>query len=255
MRKVLRLAAVAALMFAVVAPAAPASAAPTLTGERINLLSPPATFDAGTPFHLRHGWCVTETSDLRPVRHHDTRFEVRINGLPVKGTVDLEPQAGEEACLAVKFFVFEFPDGLPAGSYPFDGRWYLAGELQHSVTVTIHFREPAVGQRLNLLLPPTKFKAGAPFHIVHGYCFLDEEQLTDAAHPDTRFDLYLNHTPVDGTLDFRQGEASDPGCLAVKYFLFNFPDGLPIGDHTFDGRWLLAGDPYHSTLVTVHFVG
>jgi hypothetical protein len=254
MRRVLWLTVAAALAATLAASPSPAAADPVQTGERINLLFPPAAYEAGAPFHISHGYCFIEPQDVRLANRDDTRFELRIDGQLIDSVVDLRRGGrADEGCRAVKSNISEFPAGLPAGSYGFEGRWYLAGELDFSTSATIVFHDPITGPRLDLLDPPATFPAGAPFHVRHGYCFLEETQPEDAYHPDTRFDLYVNGVLVDSVLDLRDGDDADPGCVVVKFNTSTFNDGLPAGDHMFEGRWLLVGDLYFDVVVTISF--
>jgi hypothetical protein len=237
-----------------VAPATPAAANPATVGEKISVLFPPETFDAGTPFHLRHGWCAQDRSELRALRHASTRFELRVNGRQANGTVDLVPAPGEEGCGGVKFFVFNFR-GLPAGSHTFEGRWYWLDDLVHTATATILFLPATVGEPISIALPPATFPADTPFHVKGGFCAIDEAGVDDLAAPDTRFDLSHNGVALVGVRDHRTGDDADEGCLAVTFYIYNFPDGLPAGPHHFEAHWWLAGDLHHSNAPTIDFIG
>jgi hypothetical protein len=97
-------------------------------------------------------------------------------------------------------------------------------------------RHVYAGDRINvLLLTPTTFEADTPFHINHGWGIQVGRDTSgtykEIAH--ARFEL-----EVDGVLvgeDFVDRYV-DSGFHA-KYYVFNFFDGLPAGDHTFTGHW------------------
>jgi F5/8 type C domain len=90
-----------------------------------------------------------------------------------------------------------------------------------------------IGQRINVLLgTPTTFPAEQPFHVVHGW--VDAVSSTDYdAFGRYSFTLEVDGNPVE--LDFVE-RISDDGVLS-RFWVFNFPGGLPAGPHTFTGRW------------------
>jgi hypothetical protein len=255
MRTVSRLAVAAALAVTIVASAPPAAADPVTSGERINLLiGTPTTFPAGTPFHIAHGWCFTpdQPGRLRLATRDDTRFELRVNGLRIDGATELERGRSAGGCLALKTDHFDFPEGLPTGIHQFDGRWYLAGTLEHEISVSILFGDVTLS-RISLLDPPERFPAGEPFYVRHGFCFLEDAPPEEVHHPDTRFDLYLNGVLVDSTIELRDGDDATPGCVVEKHSISTFPAGLTAGDHSFEGHWLVAGDLQLDLIVTITF--
>jgi peptide/nickel transport system substrate-binding protein len=106
---------------AVLVAGAPASAEPhERIGERINLLlGTPTTFPADQPFHIVHGWLLTSENS-----HYDANgkfsFALEVDGEPVEP--DFVERTSEDGRLS-RFWVFNFPGGLPAGTQSFTGRW------------------------------------------------------------------------------------------------------------------------------------
>jgi hypothetical protein len=254
-RALLATAAAVAMAATLVAPATPAAADTSALGEQLSVLFPPATYDADTPFHFRHGWCATDRASVRGVRHPSTTVELRHNGDLVPSQIQRRPGPDEEGCVAVQFHVFGFPAGLPAGSHTFEVRWYWLGDLHHSATATILFLPATVGESISMAVPPATFPADTPFHVKGGFCFLEGTDPGVPGHPDTRFDLHHNGVQLVGVRDHRTGDDADEGCIAVTFYIFNFPDGLPAGPHDFEAFWWLAGDLFHSNAPTIDFTG
>ena len=112
----------------------PAAAKPTdkPVGVHVNLFfpPPPATLnlDADTAFFVSHGWGLVP-QDEGPVGRHDFRLD--IDGVDQGKGVNLTAGVGYEDPL---FFIFKgqmarlrlfnFPDGLEAGTYMFTGHWF-----------------------------------------------------------------------------------------------------------------------------------
>lgn len=93
--------------------------------------------------------------------------------------------------------------------------------------------EEPVGERINVLAgDPVEFSAGEAFHVLHGW--FDFPATTQPG----RFDFTLE---VDG-IDQGKGKLFNfgPGLTGGvwnRLWLFNFPDGLEAGNHTFTGTW------------------
>jgi hypothetical protein len=102
----------------------------TPTGPRINLNWGPTTFPAGEPFHITHGWYMMPSEDA-PVGLWN--FELEVDGVPMKPTFrwieayPADPSMGYPTWL-VRTPVFNFPDGMEAGSYTFTGHNYAPCE-------------------------------------------------------------------------------------------------------------------------------
>ena len=89
------------------------------------------------------------------------------------------------------------------------------------------------GERINILTgSPTEFPTGEPFFVAHGWN--PQPDLTDYdALGRLSFALDVDGQPAE--LSFKSRWAED-GRL-VWFWVYNFPQGLPAGFHTFTGRW------------------
>jgi hypothetical protein len=112
------------------------------TGTQINLLfQTPATFPANTPFYIEHGSAVlppfsppdgTIGSDMNAGTH----FDLYLDGVAQSGQVDIDNQPG----VWLKRNLYNYPNGLPAGSHTFVGVFFQDGTMSGGpVTVTITF--------------------------------------------------------------------------------------------------------------------
>lgn len=110
-----------ALAFALVA-AVPAVAAEPPVGAQINLVAgTPTTFDADTPFHVLHGWGLVP-GDVQAVGIAD--FTLDVDGVD-QGAGSLQNTATAGGLAVVKLKLFNFEDGLPAGTHVLTGHWTL----------------------------------------------------------------------------------------------------------------------------------
>lgn len=118
------LAIVAALVFAL--PTAAGSR--DRIGPRINVLrGTPTTYPAGAPFRIEHGWssCLA-ASDL--LANGRLGFDLDVDGVEREPSfVDVSRLRKEDTGLACDVLnrstVYNFPNGLPAGSHTFRGHW------------------------------------------------------------------------------------------------------------------------------------
>jgi hypothetical protein len=98
---------------------APAAAGPhERIGERLNLfVGTPATFSAGQPFHVAHGWVggVGDSTDHDAFGKHS--FTLDLDGTSVDATF-VERFVAEDGTLS-RWWVFNFPAGLPVGTHVF----------------------------------------------------------------------------------------------------------------------------------------
>ncbi len=100
-------------------------------------------------------------------------------------------------------------------------------------------KEP-IGQAFSLLAGrPTTFAAGAPFHIAN--CW----NLPSTADAIGKFSIALDVDTTPRAEDFRvfSVTSGDPDILK-RCWVWNFPDGMSTGTHTFVEHWL---EPCYAT--------
>jgi len=125
--------AVAAVTVAVLLTAVGGAAAATKVrvGDRISLLSPLATYPAGTAFHIWHGF-VFQDGDVHLGRY---RFELDVDG--VERSADFFDVTTFDRGTISKVWTFNFPSGL-TGTHTFDGYW-ITPDGTDSLSATIVF--------------------------------------------------------------------------------------------------------------------
>ena len=102
--------------------AVPASAAEAPVGTRVNIVAgTPTTLDADTPFYILHGWGV-QPNLVQAIGATDFRLDV--DGVD-QGRGSLQNTGVGVAGAVVKLHLYNFHDGLPAGTYTFTGHWFL----------------------------------------------------------------------------------------------------------------------------------
>jgi len=122
----------------------PAASTVPKTGVRISIFpgsATPAMFAARTPFWIGYGFAAGpggRPTDDREVLGVETRFELDLDGRPVRLVTDLQL---EEGFTVSKLDVANFPEGLEAGWHRFVGRWYDEGALVLSSDKNIEFIE------------------------------------------------------------------------------------------------------------------
>jgi len=105
-------------LLAAVTPVAADQKAPV--GERIRIYDGAMTFAAGTPFNTRHGWIQPSTDEAIGVFD----FTLDVDGVPQRETFKwFYVQSGDPDMLT-RLFVYNFPEGMPIGTYTFTGHWY-----------------------------------------------------------------------------------------------------------------------------------
>jgi len=99
-------------------------------------------------------------------------------------------------------------------------------------------------------LGPTSFAANTPFHVQHGFvCDVgDAGCISTQINGNSGFNLYVDGVLQPSTLVVTGGT----GGIA-KLWLTNFPNGLPAGDHTLVGNWLMNGDIVQTRSITITF--
>jgi len=100
-------------------------------GDRISLFVPPATFAAGTAFHIWHGF-VFEDFD-----HGYGRYEFSLDVDGVERAADFTEVSVFDRGTVSKVWVFNFPAGL-TGTHTFDGHW-ITPYSEDDISVTVAF--------------------------------------------------------------------------------------------------------------------
>jgi hypothetical protein len=109
------------------------------TGDKIDLLAPPATFPAGAPFFIEHGTgCdVIVYGDLPAYcMYAGTYFDLYLDGVLQKSSVDVD----NARPYYVKHYLTNYPDGLAPGSHEFCGDFYFLGDQYFHTCATIEFQ-------------------------------------------------------------------------------------------------------------------
>jgi hypothetical protein len=104
-------------------------------GDRINLLDPPATYQADTAFHIWHGFVFQDGSGSR--LGQIGRFEFRLEVDDVAVAADFFEVDVFDRGTVSKVWVFNFPDGL-SGTHTFTGHW-ITPDGEDTITVTVAF--------------------------------------------------------------------------------------------------------------------
>ncbi len=92
-----------------------------------------------------------------------------------------------------------------------------------------------IGDRIDVLLgTPTSYPANTPFHVVQGWVNIDPGATRPEAVGKSFVTLDLDGQPVDAS--FVERFVADDGTLS-RFWVFNFPSGLPAGTHFFTARW------------------
>jgi hypothetical protein len=101
-------------------------------GKRLSIFpgsATPTVFAANTPFWIGYGF-VPDAGAAHEQRRWEldrgTRFELDVDGTPVRLETEIETEGGRPVC---KLAIGRFPAGLPAGWHRFVGRWYDEGRL------------------------------------------------------------------------------------------------------------------------------
>ncbi len=113
---------------------------PPLEGVRVNMYIPEQTLTAGEPFYIRHGWTLTE-GIVPGMGAFD--FNIIIDGVPVDPGLrylTVDPNTN----LNHVYHLYNFPNGLPEGTYNIHGFWYLPCEDgSHPDTCTSQYQSVA----------------------------------------------------------------------------------------------------------------
>jgi hypothetical protein len=135
----------AALMLAVAA--LPAGAGPTdPTGARLNLLSSQEVSSrsilANVPFHVKHGF-RTVAGDSSPQEIQTSLVSLAVDGVAQRGVVLQEFSDTKPRVLTGKFYLFNFPNGLPLNTtlqtpYVMVLKFTFKGEVTLTRTVNVY---------------------------------------------------------------------------------------------------------------------
>jgi len=104
------------------------------TGTKISIFGPPATFAAGTPFHIEHG-LLCARPNVSACMNAQSHFDLYLDGVLQPSTVDID-NLGD---FLLKSNLTNYPTGLPAGTHTFVGVFVLNGTEVGTVTRTITF--------------------------------------------------------------------------------------------------------------------
>jgi hypothetical protein len=96
-----------------------------LVGERVYLGvlgggSPTTEFSADEPFHILHGWRLAPGTKWINLYN----FELDLDGVRVEEDFILRWSETGDLIYLNTGWVYNFPDGMPAGEYVFTGHWY-----------------------------------------------------------------------------------------------------------------------------------
>ena len=95
-----------------------------------------------------------------------------------------------------------------------------------------------VGTRIDVLRStPTTFPAGYPFHIQHGFFAINSSTRKGIGQYDFKLEIDGEFVRADFRLFDTEVVAGE--TTQEVWWLFNFPEGLTAGDHTFTGHWYL----------------
>ena len=107
-------------------------------GDRIDLASPPATFTAGEPFYIQHGWgWETGEAPYQPasLALGKLQFTLAVDGEVIEPTFVW--RTVDDDRLFWQRWIFNFPDGLSAGTHRFTGTW--SGPCMEMVHSNLYF--------------------------------------------------------------------------------------------------------------------
>ena len=91
-----------------------------------------------------------------------------------------------------------------------------------------------VGDEITLFTPPITFPADTPFPLAHGFAF----EKGDASGSRGAYDhqLEVDGAPVSADFTVRERNPDDP-TFQDWLWVYNFPAGLPAGNHILAGHW------------------
>lgn len=93
-------------------------------------------------------------------------------------------------------------------------------------------RNVPVGNQIRVRDAAINFTAGTPFNIRHGWL----QPSTDEAIGIFDFTLDVDGVPQPETFKWFYAESGVPDTL-TRLWVYNFPEGMAEGTHTFTGHW------------------
>jgi hypothetical protein len=94
--------------------------------------------------------------------------------------------------------------------------------------------------RINLFVPPATMPADTPFWIGHGFSIAPDELPADSVPGAATFELYVDGSAVSLRKDVEYAGGNSVDSVAFIWYR-NFDQGLPAGEHRFEGRWYVDG--------------
>lgn len=135
----------------------PVSAArePPVVGTKISIFnSGIQTFQAGVPFYISHGWCW-DVGKSHAIGLWD--FKLSIDGIPIENGIRyIQPANQTTGCglsdLGVVSRIYNFPEGLPVGTYTFEGFWYISCQYGPDPSGCTDPNEPVLALQSNVII-------------------------------------------------------------------------------------------------------
>ncbi|MFL5944589.1 MAG: hypothetical protein ACJ74D_07635 [Gaiellaceae bacterium] len=118
--------AVAALIVLPSAGAASPNSVPTGVKLITTFCNCTATIQANTPFFVKHGFIIDSTDT--PADVQQSQVSLTVNGVSQKGAVVQTFSDTKPPTLTGKFYLFNFPNGLPVGTYTFVVTFTIRGQ-------------------------------------------------------------------------------------------------------------------------------
>jgi hypothetical protein len=117
-----------------------------------------------------------------------------------------------------------------------------------ATSVVMAVKHEPTGDRIVLNEPPESFPAGEPFYVQHG--FVSWWEITERVGNAVGLsEMTLTVDGIEVSSDYKEISWTNfkpdyPYINATVLFTFNFPVGLPEGDHTFVRRYFFTCQSY-----------
>ena len=106
------------------------------------------------------------------------------------------------------------------------------------ITIPASAKEKIVGERINIRTGDAfTFDADTPFYVEHGF---SEFNPKDIKFKDVGFDLFIDDIQQEVDYLRKAPYKIDKVTVFLVRFIFNYPDGLSVGDYVFRGEWKVA---------------